>query len=41
VLRSRYYLVDGKMYLILAAGTPEFTNSTACTKFLDSLVVGK
>jgi hypothetical protein len=40
-MRSRYYLVDGRMYLILAVGTPEFIGSDTCAKFLNSLTVGK
>jgi hypothetical protein len=41
VLRSRYYLVDGRLYLLMVIGKPEFINSETCEKFLDSLKVGK
>jgi hypothetical protein len=41
MLRSRYFLVEGRMVLLMVIGEPQFTKSALSAKFLDSLAVSK
>jgi hypothetical protein len=41
VLRTRFYLVDGRIYQVAVVGTADFVNSAASNKFLDSLNINK